>query len=39
MKIDIDWLGLVKAILKAAFPFLAGALGGVVSGCTIVTAW
>ena len=33
--ITIDWLGLLKAVLKAAFPFFAGALGGVLSGCTI----
>ena len=31
----VDWAGLVKAVLKAAFPFLAGAAGGLLSGCTI----
>ena len=31
---SIDWKGLLKAVIKAAFPFLAGALGGVVSGCS-----
>ena len=36
---DIDWMGLLKAVLKAALPFFAGALGGVLSGCTVVTAW
>lgn len=38
MKLDfskIDWSGLVRAVIKAAFPFIAGALGGLVSGCTI----
>ena len=35
MKLDIDWAGLLKAVLKAAFPFLAGAVGGLMSGCTI----
>ena len=39
MKLDIDWPGLIKAVLKAAFPFIAGAAGGLLSGCTIVTAW
>ena len=36
---SIDWSGLLKAVLKAAFPFFAGAVGGLLSGCTIVTAW
>ena len=35
MKLKIDWKGLAKAILKAALPFLAGAVGGIVGGCTV----
>ena len=35
MKLDIDWAGLVKAVLKAAFPFFAGAIGGLVTGCSL----
>ena len=34
MKLSIDWLGMLKAVVKAAFPFLAGALGGVITGCS-----
>ena len=33
MKLKIDWAGLAKALLKAAWPFIAGAVGGIVSGC------
>ena len=35
MKLKINWLGLAKAVLKAALPFFAGALGGIASGCTV----
>ena len=35
MKLAIDWSGLVKAVLKAALPFLTGALGGFLAGCTV----
>jgi hypothetical protein len=35
MKLNIDWKGLAKALLRAALPFLAGAVGGVVAGCTV----
>ena len=35
MKIKIDWYALAKAILKAAWPFLAGAAGGLFAGCTV----
>ena len=35
MKLDIDWKGLLKALAKAALPFLAGAVGGVFAGCTV----
>ena len=34
-KIDIDWLGLAKAVIRAAWPFLAGAVGGLLSGCSV----
>ena len=33
MKLGIDWKGLLAAVVKAALPFLAGALGGMVGGC------
>ena len=39
MKLDIDWSGLIKAVVKAVWPFLAGGLGGFLTGCTVVTAW
>ena len=32
---NIDWKGLVKAVLKAVLPFFSGALGGLLSGCSI----
>lgn len=35
MKFNIDWRGMVKAILKAALPFLSGAIGGLLSGCSV----
>ena len=36
MKLGIDWLGMIKAVAKAAWPFIAGALlGGAISGCTV----
>ena len=35
MKMNIDWFGLLRAVLKAALPFLAGALGGFASGCSV----
>ena len=35
MKLNIDWTELLKALWKAAWPFLAGALGGFASGCTV----
>ena len=34
MKIEIDWLEMSKAAVKAAWPFVAGAFGGLFSGCT-----
>lgn len=30
MKLDIDWLGMLRAIAKAAFPFFLGWLTGCV---------
>ena len=35
MKLGIDWLGMIKAVAKAAWPFIAGAFGGLLSGCTV----
>ena len=34
MKLEIDWAGLAKAVIKAIWPFLAGALGGFTTGCS-----
>ena len=34
MKIEIDWLEMAKAVVKAIWPFVAGAFGGLFSGCT-----
>ena len=36
MKMNVDWFGLLRAVLKAALPFFAGALGGIASGCSVV---
>ena len=35
MKLNIDWKGLIKAVLKSALPFFTGALGGLLTGCSI----
>lgn len=35
MKINIDWKELAKAVVKAILPFLSGALGGLLSGCSV----
>ena len=35
MKLKIDWYALLKAIAKAAWPFIAGAVGGLFAGCTV----
>ena len=35
MKLNIDWAELAKALWKALWPFIAGAIGGVASGCTV----
>ena len=34
MKLEIDWLEMFKAVAKAVWPFVAGAFGGLFSGCT-----
>ena len=34
-KLKLDWKGMLKAALKAVWPFLAGATGGLLSGCSI----
>ena len=34
MKLEIDWLEMAKAVAKAIWPFVAGAFGGLFSGCT-----
>jgi hypothetical protein len=35
MKLEIDWAGMLKAALKAVWPFIAGAFGGIFTGCTV----
>ena len=35
MKLNVDWRGMMKAIVKAIIPFLSGALGGLLSGCSM----
>ena len=35
MKLNIDWRGMLRAALKAVWPFVAGAAGGLFSGCSI----
>ena len=35
MKLNIDWRGMLKAVLKAIWPFVAGAAGGLFSGCSV----
>ena len=35
MKRTIDWRGMLRAALKAVWPFVAGAAGGLFSGCSI----
>ena len=35
MKPKIDWTALLSAVFKAAWPFVAGAVGGLISGCTV----
>ena len=29
MKLEIDWAGMLKAAVKAIWPFIAGAVGGI----------
>ena len=33
-KFNIDWRGLAKAVIKAILPFVSGAIGGFLSGCS-----
>ena len=35
MKLDIDLYALLRVVIKAIWPFIAGAVGGIVSGCTV----
>ena len=35
MKLNIDGAGMLKAAAKAIWPFIAGAVGGIFSGCTV----
>ena len=35
MTFDIDWKEMAKAVFKAILPFLSGALGGLLSGCSV----
>ena len=35
MKLEIDWGAMLKAALKAIWPFITGGLGGLLSGCTV----
>lgn len=35
MSFNIDWKELAKAVFKAILPFLSGALGGLLSGCSV----
>ena len=35
MKLNIDWNALLSAGVKAIWPFVAGAVGGLISGCTV----
>ena len=35
MKLNLDRPEMLKAMIKAAWPFIAGALGGILSGCTV----
>ena len=36
MKLDIDWKAMLQAVLKAIWPFLAGGIGGLVTGCSVM---
>ena len=31
----LDWLGWLKTVFKASIPFFSGALGGLLTGCTV----
>ena len=34
-KFEFDWRGALQAVLKALIPFLSGAIGGLLSGCSV----
>ena len=36
MTLNIDWKAMIVAVLKAVWPFLAGGLGGLVTGCSVM---
>ena len=35
MKLKIDWRALLRAVIKDIWQFIAGAVVGIVSGCTV----
>ena len=35
MKLNIDWYGLLRAVIKAVCPFIAGAAGGLIAKSTV----
>ena len=35
MSMKFDWKGWLKAVVKATMPFLTGALGGFLAGCSM----
>jgi hypothetical protein len=35
MKLNIDWRGMLRAVIKSALPFLTGALAGFMTGCSM----
>jgi len=36
MKLNIDWKAMALAVAKAVWPFIAGAVGGLVAGCSFM---
>lgn len=35
MKTSFDWRGLIAAIIKAVLPFISGAIGDILAGCSM----
>ena len=35
MKLNIDWNALLSAVFRAVWTFIAGAVGGLFTGCTV----